>query len=300
MLEAQKAVDLLPQKYSYQTGLELAKKITQDYAKSFYFAAKFLPRDKKNDTYILYAFCRQTDFLVDDLGGDLESKKQALDLWRKMTLEAFEKNISDNSILDLFVKVFAKYKIPERLAFELIDGVEMDLSKNKYKNYQELERYCYLVASVPGLMMTYLLGFSDQKALFYAQKLGLAMQLTNILRDIKEDYQNGRVYLPTQDLVKFGYSLDDLKSQKVDSNFQNLLKFYIQKARDLYTEANSGIPYLSPEGQKTAKLASKIYSAILTEIETQNYDVFAKRASVSTWKKFWLGLNMYKPFIDDF
>ena len=292
MLEAQKAVDLLPQKYSYQTGLELAKKITQDYAKSFYFAAKFLPKDKKNDTYILYAFCRQTDFLVDDLEADVEAKKQALDLWRKMTLEAFEKNISDNPILNLFVKVFAKYKIPQKLAFELIDGVEMDLGKNEYQNYQELERYCYLVASVPGLMMTYLLGFDDQKALFYAQKLGLAMQLTNILRDIKEDYQNGRVYLPTDDLVKFVYSLQDLQNQKVDSNFQKFLKFYIQKARDLYLQADLGIPYLSPEGQKTARLASKIYSAILGEIEAQNYDVFKGRASVKTWKKFWLGLTV--------
>jgi phytoene synthase len=288
MLEAQKAIDLLVEKYSYQDAQELAKKITQDYAKSFYFAARFLPKEKKNDTYGLYAFCRQTDFLADDLEVDLETKKAALNLWQKMTLEAFEKNLSDNPILNLFVQVCSKYQIPQKLAFDLIDGVKLDLSKNRYQSYQELEKYCYLVASVPGLMMTHLLGFSDQKALLYAEKLGLAMQLTNILRDVWEDFGNDRIYLPLKDLERFGYSLVDLETKKNNGALQEFLKFYIQKARDLYSESSLGIIYLSKEGQKTAKIASKIYSGILSEIENQNYDIFTKRASVNIWKKLWI------------
>lgn len=294
MLEVQKAIDLLVEKYSYQNTQELAKKITQSYAKSFYFAASFLPEEKKNDTYGLYAFCRQTDFLIDDLKMDLKTKKVILDLWRKMTLEAFENLSSDNPILDLFVQVCNKYQIPQDLASSLIDGVEMDLVKNYYQTYQELEKYCYLVASVPGLMMTYLLGFNNQKALPYAEKLGLAMQLTNILRDIREDFENNRVYLPLADLKRFGYSLADLETRKVNENLQDFLKFYIQKTRDLYAESSPGLIYLSKEGQKTAKLASKIYSAILGEIENQNYDIFTKRASVSFWKKLWIvGVDLF-------
>jgi phytoene synthase len=189
--------------------------------------------------------------------------------------------------------VVKKYKIDPKLAFELLDGMEMDLKQSRFKTYEELLRYCYLVASVPGLLVLNILGFEGgEKTIEYASKLGEAMQITNILRDIKEDFERDRIYLPQRDLQNYGILEKDFSLSQPTQELKNLIKEYISRARSLYLEAQKGIPSLSQDSRFVVKTASKLYSSILDKIETQNFDVFSKRARLSFWEKVWV---VFKP-----
>lgn len=279
----------LEQKYNLTDGAELAKAVTKDYAKSFYFASRFLPKNKRQDTYNIYAFCRLTDDLADDTDSwPMEKRLELINSWENEVKNVFKTGKTVNLILNAAYQTAQKYNIPEKYFFELIDGVKGDLTKLRFETYSELDQYCYLVAAVPGLMMSYILGFTNPKALEYASEFGKAMQITNILRDLKEDFGRGRIYLPKQDLEKFGYSEANLSQDVVSKNFKNLLKSYIERARNKYALGYLGLQYLTPEGRFCAKLCGLVYSAILDKIEQQDYDVFSKRARTSTLEKLWL------------
>ncbi|MEI6728232.1 MAG: phytoene/squalene synthase family protein [bacterium] len=279
----------LEQKYNLADGFELAKAVTQDYAKSFYFASRFLPKNKRQDAYNIYAFCRLSDNLADDTDTwDMDKRLELINAWEREVKNVFKTGKTENLILKVTHQTALKYNIPKKYFFELIEGVKGDLTKLKFNTYDELDNYCYLVAAVPGLMISYILGFTDPKALKYASEFGKAMQITNILRDLKEDWQRGRIYLPQKDLEKFGYSETDLSQNIVNDHFKNLLKAYIEKAKNMYTFGYQGLQYLTPEGRFCAKLCGLVYSAILDKIEQQDYDVFNKRARTSTLEKLWL------------
>jgi phytoene synthase len=276
----------LETKYNLQNPELLCKKITQDWAKSFYFASRFLPKNKRQDTYNIYAFCRLTDNLADDTDDwELAKRLDLINSWQTEVANCFETGKTDNLILQATYATILKYQMPQQYFLDLITGVKSDLTKTSFETYEELDKYCYLVAAIPGLMMTYILGFTDKKALEYATEFGKAMQITNILRDLKEDLTRGRIYLPHQDLVKFNYFETDLKSQKVNANFKELVKFYIQKARKMYKNGYNGLQYLTPQSRFCAKLCGLVYSAILIKIEKQHYDIFTKRASTTTLEK---------------
>ena len=282
-------LNYLEAKYNLTDGFKLAKAVTKDYAKSFYFASRFLPKNKRQDAYNIYAFCRLTDNLADDTDSWQMDKRLALiNSWEDEVKNVFQTGETENLILKVAHQTARKYNIPEKYFFELIDGVKGDLTKTRFETDKELDRYCYLVAAVPGLMMTYILGFTNDKALEYAAEFGKAMQITNILRDLKEDFERGRIYIPQEDLKKFGYSQDDLGQNIVNTNFKNLLKTYINRARDMYSFGYQGLKYLTPEGRFCAKLCGLVYSAILDKIEQQEYDVFSQRARTSTSEKLWL------------
>jgi phytoene synthase len=261
--------------------------LTKSYAKTFYFSLAFLNKEKRQDIYAVYGYCRYSDNLVDDEPDKIKAEKD-LNLWRQKLQSGLDLGDSEDIVLKSFIHVVQKYKIDPKLTFELLDGMEMDLKQNRFETYEELLRYCYLVASVPGLLVLNILGFEGgSKTLEYASKLGQAMQITNILRDLKEDFERGRIYLPTSELQEFGVIENDFKLKAPNQELKNLMKVYMSRARSLYLEAQKGIPSLSKDSRFVVKIASKLYSSILDKIESRDYDVFSNRVHLSTLEKIW-------------
>jgi phytoene synthase len=178
-----------------------------------------------------------------------------------------------------------RYHIPRHYALQLIDGVARDLSQVRYQTFDELATYCYGVASTVGLMSMYIVGFTDNKAVPYAIKLGVALQMTNILRDVGEDYRNGRLYLPREELAFYGIQESDIVEGRISDNWRQFMKFQIERTRQLYEDSWPGVKMLEREGQLAIGAASIFYQGILDEIEGNDYDVFIQRASLSTWDK---------------
>jgi phytoene synthase len=189
-------------------------------------------------------------------------------------------------VLSAWKDLLETYKIPQNLPFELMQGVLMDTQKKRYETFEELYVYCYRVASTVGLMSSEILGYSDPVALRYAEAMGIAMQLTNILRDVKEDAQMNRIYLPQEDLRKFKVSEAQILDNKYNESFVDLMKFQVERARQYYAKGEEGIPLLEKDSRFTVLLASRIYSKILDVIEKQNYNVFNRRAHTSKRQKF--------------
>jgi phytoene synthase len=197
----------------------------------------------------------------------------------------------DGKLLALREIVFT-YRIPESYFTDLLRGVEMDLTKNRYRTFLELKEYCYCVASVVGLMMTKVMGVSDDSALQNAEDLGTAMQLTNILRDIREDAAMGRIYLPQEELDRFGYSEQMLKNGVMNEEFRELMRFQVQRAREYYGKGELGIPFITNDGSRfCAALMGRTYGAILDRIEDRDFDVYSSRVFVPTRQKVMIALG---------
>jgi phytoene synthase len=266
---------------------------TRHYAKSFYFSSYLLPKEKRYAAYAIYLFCRYADNIVDmacnHTHEEVETKINSLlenldDIYSG--IDSLNKH-SFNGSFSAFADTVKKYEIPKFYFTQLIEGVSMDINTKRYDTFAGLERYCYKVASVVGLIMSEIFGYKNNSALTYAIDLGKAMQLTNILRDINDDYKMGRVYIPKDELDKFGYTEDDIKNKTVNQNFTSLMKYQIARAREYYSLAERGFPYLSDDGSRTTVvLMQKIYSGILNKIEENNYDIFSRRLFVSKAEKF--------------
>ncbi|MEX2602383.1 MAG: squalene/phytoene synthase family protein [Balneolaceae bacterium] len=266
--------------------------ITRKYARTFYLATRFLPYSKQRSIFAIYALCRYLDDLVDE-AEDL-IRNQSIDegsVGRTMTkfsrklLDTYQGIIQDDPILFAFSDVLRKYHISIQLPLELIDGVMMDLTKNRYDTFEELYGYSYKVAAVVGLMTSEVFGYKDPKALDYAVDLGIAMQLTNILRDVGEDLSRDRIYLPQDELRQFRVSEKDLMERNLSQNVIDLLRFQIQRARSYYERADTGIPMLSGDSRLPVCLARENYSRILDKIEENGYQVFHRRAYLTTSEK---------------
>ena len=271
------------------------REYTKHYAKSFYFSSFALPKEKRNAAYAVYAFCRYADNITDiskyESSEYLESKIHYL----LETLDEVYKHANDGSeFISDFTLTVKKYDIPKEYFRELVEGVASDIHKKIYYNFDELDIYCYKVASVVGLIMTKIMGYSNEKALEHAVHLGKAMQLTNILRDIADDYSMGRIYLPKEELDQFGYTENDIKDRVVDDRFYALMRFQINRAKEFYRLSEKGINYLPNDGSRsTVKMMSKIYAGILNEIENKNYDVYSKRHYVSTFSKVMMTMKIF-------
>jgi len=179
----------------------------------------------------------------------------------------------------------SRYGIPQRYAEQLIDGVARDMIQNRYQNFEDLSTYCYGVASTVGLMSMHIIGYEDEAAVRYAIKLGVALQLTNILRDVAEDWQRGRLYLPLDELQQFGLSEADIEAGTVDDRWRAFMQFQITRARQIYEEALPGIQMLDGGGRFSIAAAATFYRAILDDIEANDYDVFSRRAHIGKWGK---------------
>jgi phytoene synthase len=265
-------------------GFIQARRITKEFAKTFYFASHFLPKEKRYAAYSVYAICRIGDEAAD--AASQPAKKETLErLTEKIHLTYEGKGIED-SLLAAFHKTIHAYKIPKEYFLQLMDGMRMDLVKTRYLTFAELYDYCYKVAGVVGLIMLEVLGYRDKKAQNHAISLGIAMQLTNILRDIKEDYLRGRIYLPQEEMRSFGVEEAHIAQEKINDNFKALLKFQINRAKEYYANAQLGIEFI--DDQKSRLVASSMkdmYAAILNAIENNNYNVFSKRAAINSVAK---------------
>jgi phytoene synthase len=263
-----------------ERGFTLAENATRVHSKSFYLASGLLPYAKRRAARVLYAFCRRTDDIVDKARGDASEE---LARWRARALAS--QPGTDDPLLLAWHDVRIRHRIPLTYVSHLLDGIGLDLTQKRYATFDELARYCYGVASTVGLMAMHIIGFKDRSALPYAVKLGVALQLTNILRDVGEDFSQGRIYLPQEDLSRFGYGEDDLARGVVDERFQVLMDFEIARAHRLYAEAWDGIPLLSGDGRLAIAAAGDLYRAILDKIVKNNYDVFQRRAQLSAVEK---------------
>ncbi len=262
-------------------GYARAERVTRENSKSFYIASALLPRTKRRAARVLYAFCRVTDDLVDKGGDDAARDLQQ---WRARALASHPP--AEDVLLNAWYGVRARYRIPTTYVRQLIDGIGRDLTHTRYATFEDLSKYCYGVASTVGLMAMHIIGYRDLAAVPYAVKLGVALQLTNILRDIGEDFRQGRVYLPQEDLARFDYSESDLARGVIDERFKRLMDFEIARAHTLYIEAEEGIRILSRDGRLAIAAAADLYRGILDKIVLNGYDVFTKRAHLSKTEKF--------------
>ena len=250
------------------------------YSRSFYLATALLPSDKRRAIRALYAFCRVTDNIVDCPDCDPE---KLLALWRRKALSPTPP--LDDGVAVAWADTRRRYRIPQRYAEQLIEGVARDLKQNRYRTFEELAAYAYGVASTVGLMSMHIIGFAGVEAIPYAIKLGVALQLTNILRDVAEDWRMGRVYLPLEELAAYGLDEQDLARGRADERWRAFMRFQIERNRRLYAEAWRGIAMLNPDGRFAVAAAGALYRAILEDIEAHDYDVFHRRAHVSAWQK---------------
>jgi phytoene synthase len=265
---------LLERAYAYCNA------ITSTNSRTFYMATSLLPPDKQRAMRALYAFCRLSDDIIDCTEGNAE---ESLAIWcRKALAPATPPG-------DLIAVAWAdtrfRYQVPQRYAEQLIDGVKRDLYQRRYRTFEDMVRYAYGVASTVGLMCMHIIGFAGEYAIPYAIKLGVALQITNILRDVGEDWRCGRVYLPMDELEAFGLSEADLDRGQVHDRWRAFLRFQIERNRSLYDEANPGIALLNKDGRFAVAAASELYRAILGDIEAHDYDVFNRRAHVNAWGK---------------
>lgn len=288
-LEAWQSISIgAPQSLSDRVLLDRADAhcavVTAHHSRSFYRASAFLPREKRRAVRALYAFCRVTDDIVDCPECDA---RHDLAEWRHIALSA--EPPADNLVAVAWADARQRYGLPLRLAEQLIDGVARDLSQARYATFTELTEYAYGVASTVGLMSMRIIGYKNAAAIPYAIKLGVALQLTNILRDVGEDWRSGRVYLPADELARFDLTETDLARGRVDDRWRAFMQFQIERNRRLYAEAWPGIQLLNEDGRFAIVAAGDLYRRILDDIETHDYDVFTRRAHVSTPRKL-LGL----------
>lgn len=268
-----------------------AAQATRAGSKSFYFASHFFPPELTRAAHCLYWFCRTTDDLVDEAPHPEQAEK-ALTFWEQQLRSAR----TQHPVLQLFSHVRQLYAIPISYPLELIEGVRMDLTRGRYETFADLQVFCYRVASVVGLMMMHVIGFEGQPHQ-QAIDLGIALQLTNILRDVGEDLQRGRIYLPLEDLRRFHLSEEDLMARIRDRRFAALMQFQIARARDFYRRGIAGIPSLHPRGRFAVEVAARLYAGILDAIERNHYDVFTCRAVVSARRKCWITVRCLAPLL---
>ena len=259
-----------------QEAIAACEMLTAEYSRSFYLATSLLPGKKRRAMRVLYAFCRTADNLADE---NVEQPEIRLRHLRESVRG--ERKVLDSPYLTAWADVQKRYQIPLCYAEQLLDGVERDLVPRRYRTFEDLSVYCYGVASTVGLMSMYITGFSDQQAVPYAIKLGVALQLTNILRDVGEDWNAGRFYLPLDELAAFDLSEYDVDAARVDKRWRNFMRFQIARVRRLYAEAMPGIALLHPDGRFAVAAAAVLYKGILDDIEAHDFDVFNRRAFVS-------------------
>jgi phytoene synthase len=255
-------------------------------AGNFFHAFRILPSAQRRAMCALYAFLRVTDDLTDG-PESLSEKRAALDTWHR-SFEQVLCGYYSHPLHQAFHHTVCAYGIPRPYLEAVIEGVGMDLEPVCYQTFEQLYSYCYRVASVVGLACIHIWGFSDQRALLHAEKAGIAFQLTNILRDLAEDAARGRVYLPREDLDRFGYSEAQLRRSERGPAFEQLMRFEVERARGFYQAAAPLVPLLPPAGRAVFLVMERTYRGLLEAIEARGYDVFSRRVGLSAWRK--LGL----------
>ena len=273
--------DLLQQSYAE------CKRLNALHGKTYYLATLLLPAKKRPPVHALYGFARFADEIVDDLASTLsdQEKAEALHIWGESVLADLRKGESNDLIGRALVDTVKTYSIPLEYFEAFMRSMEMDLTVTRYKNYQELMTYVYGSAVVIGLEMLPILGYSDPRAIEAATALGTAFQLANFIRDIDEDIERGRIYMPLDEFARFGVSEEMLLARKLTPEIIEAIKFQIVRVRELQAKAEAGIQYLDPISRPCIRAASELYCGIVDEIEANGYDVFTTRATTSNWRR---------------
>jgi len=267
---------LLEEAYEYCSAL------TSLHSRSFYLSSSLLPIAKRQAARALYAFCRVSDDIVDRQDENIDPLDE-LDIWRSRVLSSSPNE--EDLVAIAWTDARSNYHIPHAYAEQLIDGVARDLTQTRYDSFADLASYCYGVASTVGLMSMHITGYASEEAVPYAIKLGVALQLTNILRDVGEDWRLGRVYLPQNELRDFDLSEDVIGTGEITSQWREFMRFQIERNRRLYMEALPGVAMLSKNGRFAIAASAELYRCILADIEAHDYNVFSRRSSVSTMGK---------------
>ena len=265
---------------SYQYCLRVAR----TRAKNFYYSFVLLSRQQRKAMCAIYAFMRYCDDLSDEPGAS----RAAVERWRNELEEALEGRFSEHPVWPAFHHTVRRFGIPREYFQQMIDGITSDLEPRRIETFDELYGYCYRVASVVGLTIIHIFGFDTRSALPLAEKCGVAFQLTNILRDIREDAERGRIYIPAEDLRRFGVTEDDLRAGRRDEPFLRLMRFEAARARSYYNESAPLLELIHPRSRSSLLALISIYSRLLERIEGRNYDVFSSRVRLSLFEKSWI------------
>ncbi len=278
---------------SYRSAEAVARKR----ARNFYYSFVVLPAEKRLAFCAVYAFLRYCDDISDG-NSSLDVKRAALRQWRSQLDAVFSGRPAENPILPAFRDTVRQYSIPAQYFHWIIDGAEMDLDVFQYETFNDLYAYCFKVASAVGLVCLQIFGFGEERAKKLAEYCGIAFQLTNILRDVKEDAQMGRIYLPAEDLIRFGYAPEELRRGVLDDKFRRLMKFEADRARQYYSEARKLIPLVEETSRPALWAMIAIYERILNRIVQQQYDVFHLPIRLSGREKLCIAMRaLLKRFI---
>ena len=271
------------------------KRLNSLHGKTYYLATLLLPKAKRPHVHALYGFARYADEIVDDLASTLTipEKAKVLKVWGEKVLEDIRLGRSDDHVGRALVDTVQRFNIPIEHFEAFLHSMTMDLSVTEYQTYEDLMEYVYGSAAVIGLQMVPILGASAPKAYEAAQKLGIAFQLANFIRDVSEDLDRGRIYLPLDDLHAAGASKEMLAAKRLTPEIKQALIFQIERVRRLQREAAAGIALLDPVSQPCINAASELYCGIVDEVEKINYEIFTHRAKTSTWRRLKVALPAY-------
>lgn len=258
---------------------------------SFYYSFLFLEPKRRQAITALYAFCREVDDVVDEC-PDQQVARTKLAWWRGEVQALYEGRPS-HPVTQALMGSLRQFSLPQEQLQEIIDGMEMDLEQVRYPDFKALHLYCYRVASVVGLLAAEIFGYTERQTLKYAHDLGLAFQLTNIIRDVGEDARRGRVYLPQDELQRFGVSADDLLHARYSENFRRLMAFQVERARNMYAQAFGQLPAADRKTQRAGLIMAAIYQATLDEIVRDDYRVLDQRISLPPLRKLWLAVRTW-------
>jgi phytoene synthase len=277
---------------------------------SFTSSFRFLPKDKRRAMTALYAYCREVDDVVDEC-SDADVARTTLNWWRNEVaaiygscgrVDAEQRGTPrrtsggckpQHPVCQALVPVVQQFRLPQEHLLEIIDGMEMDLDQPRYADFKSLQLYCYRVASVVGLLSAEIFGYSDRQTLKYAHDLGIAFQLTNIIRDVGEDARRNRIYLPMDEMQRFGVTAADILNAHETENFQKLMAFQIERARQYYQQAFDHLPAADRKAQRAGLIMAEIYRAVLNEVEASGCHVLKERVSLTPSYKLWLAIKAW-------
>jgi len=258
---------------------------------SFYFSFMFLSGNKRRAITALYAFCREVDDVVDESTDELVARS-TLNWWREQVAEIYGGK-PQHPVAQALVPIVKQFNLSREHLLEIIDGMEMDLNQPRYPDFKSLQLYCYRVASVVGLLAAEIFGYTDRKTLKYAHDLGIAFQLTNIIRDVGEDARRNRIYLPLDELQQFGVTAADILNAKETAGFSDLMSFQIERAQRYYRQAMEHLPPADRKAQRTGLIMAAIYRATLHEVASSGCHVLKERISLTPTFKLWLAFKTW-------
>ena len=254
---------------------------------SFYYSFLFLPPERRRAITALYAFCREVDDIVDEC-TDVGVARTKLAWWRTQLAALYDEGQADHPVAQALVPVVTRFNLPQARLQEIIDGMEMDLTQRRYADFAALKLYCHRVAGVVGLLSAEIFGYRDPRTLDYAENLGMAFQLTNIIRDVGEDARRDRVYLPLDELVRHHVTVADIMHARASDEFRQLMQFQVARALGYYRDAFAMLPAADRKSQRPGLIMAAIYQTLLAEIRAEGSQVLTQRVALTPLRKLWI------------